>query len=91
MTFLKMLTAFALLQISAIPISHTAYAAESEIDRSNTRAAQQKAKRDHERRQQQNRRRSQAERRIDKIPSSTIVRPIYKDGGVGVKVIIPIN
>ena len=62
---------------------------KEQVDRAADRAEQERGQREHARQQERDRVRSQAERNVDKIPKETTVRPIYKDGGGGVKVIIP--
>ena len=62
---------------------------KQELDRSMERAEQARGERMLKEQQERSRVRSQAERDIDRIPKKTTVKPILKDGGVGIKVVIP--
>lgn len=62
---------------------------QRDLDRSADRAEQERGQRQFERQRERERVRSEAERRIDKIPNETRVRPIYRDRGGGVEVTIP--
>ena len=64
---------------------------QRDLERSADRAEQERGQRELERQRERDRVRSDAERQIDKIPNKVQVRPIYRDGGGGVEIIIPVE
>lgn len=64
---------------------------KADVKRSMDQAEEKKARADHRDRTEENRPRSDNEKFTNSIPGTVEVRPIYKDGGGGVKLTAPLE